>query len=161
MVPLGWFVSAVPVVSPLSLLPTPSPLTAGVQGKKQRKPWCCASISQQRLKHWCIISLFWSNLKHGHWLAAVKKLTLSHPDPVLLPKVTLLLSSETTVATATFEKICLTCSTIFFLCQCRQRCSLFPLLTYSDFNAPVFQWPFSPQGFLLLWGLHLQVFLLL
>lgn len=27
MVPLGCFVSAVPVVSPLSLLPTPSPLT--------------------------------------------------------------------------------------------------------------------------------------
>lgn len=86
----------------------------------------------------------------------MKKLTPSQPDLVLLPKVTQLLSSETTVATARFEKIGLTYSTIFFLCQCRQSCSPFPLLT--DFNAPVIQLPFSPHGFLLLWGLHLQVF---
>lgn len=48
--------SAVLLVPPLILLPTPGPLAMGARWEK-RKPWHCARTTQQQPQHSCVINI--------------------------------------------------------------------------------------------------------
>lgn len=80
------FGSAVLLMFPPNLLPSPASLLCVFWGWRDRKSWCCASIAQPRPKHWCAIrSASVANTKHSSiWAAMKKKLTPPQALPVKL-----------------------------------------------------------------------------